>query len=45
MWAAPIVSLMVEKYLTGKVTRPELEKKMMDADLINGKNVVAEEAH
>lgn len=45
LWAAPIVSLMVEKYLTGKVTRPELEKKMMEADLIHGKNAVAEEGH
>jgi len=40
VWSAPIVSLMVEKYLTGKVTRPELEKKMMAADLINRKNLI-----
>ena len=39
VWSAPIVSLMVEKYLTGKVTRPALEKRMMEADLINRKNL------
>lgn len=40
IWSAPIVSLMVEKYLTGKITRPELEKKMIEADLINRKNLL-----
>jgi penicillin-binding protein 2 len=39
-WSAPIVSLMIEKYLTGKVTRPDLEKRMMEADLIGGKNLL-----
>lgn len=39
-WSAPIVSLMIEKYLTGKVTRPDLEKRMMDADIINQKNLI-----
>ena len=38
-WSAPIVGLMIEKYLTGKVTRPEVEKRMMEADLINRKNL------
>lgn len=33
-WAAPIASLMMEKYLTHAIKRPELEKKMMEADLI-----------
>jgi penicillin-binding protein 2 len=33
-WAAPIASLLIEQYLTGKTTRPELEKKMLEADLI-----------
>lgn len=33
-WAAPIASLMVEKYLTGEVERKDLEKKMMDANLM-----------
>jgi len=28
-WAAPIASLMTEKYLTGKIARPELEKLML----------------
>ncbi len=44
-WSAPIVSLMVEKYLTGKVTRPELEKKMEAVDLIRGKNLITTTFH
>lgn len=39
-WSAPIVSLMMEKYLTGKVTRPDLEKRMMEANLLEGKNLL-----
>lgn len=34
-WAAPISSLLMEKYLNGNVTRPSLEKRMLDADLIH----------
>ncbi len=34
-WSAPIVTLMIEKYLKGKTDRPELEKRMMEADLIS----------
>lgn len=44
-WSAPIVSLMIEKYLTGKVTRPEMEKRMMEADLIGGKNLLGKTHH
>jgi penicillin-binding protein 2 len=33
-WAAPIASLCMEQYLTDTITRPEVMKKMMDADLI-----------
>lgn len=33
-WAAPIASLIVEKYLTGGITRPELEKYMAETNLI-----------
>ncbi|HQQ94713.1 MAG TPA: penicillin-binding transpeptidase domain-containing protein [Bacteroidia bacterium] len=44
-WSAPIVSLMIEKYITGKVTRPELEKRMMDVDLIRNKNLISTEYH
>lgn len=36
-WAAPIASLMMEKYLTGKIARPDLEKKMLEGDLMHGK--------
>jgi penicillin-binding protein 2 len=33
-WAAPIASLLMEQYLTDTITRPEVEKKMLEADLI-----------
>lgn len=33
--AAPIASLMVEQYLTGKITRPALEKETMEKDLMH----------
>ena len=45
VWSAPIVSLLIEKYLTGKITRPELEKKMEAVDLIRGKNLLTTESH
>ncbi len=35
-WAAPIASLMIEKYLTGKIERKVTEKRMMEGDLIHG---------
>lgn len=44
-WSAPIVSLMMEKYLTGKVTRPEMEKRMMEANLIESKNLLGSSHH
>lgn len=34
-WAAPIVSLMIEKYLTDSISRPDLEKRMLEGDLIH----------
>jgi len=45
VWSAPIVTLMIEKYLKGKTDRPEMEKRMMDANLIEGKNLLAEKKH
>lgn len=33
-WAAPIASLMIEKYLTGEITRKDLEKRMIETSLI-----------
>ncbi|MFT3884804.1 MAG: penicillin-binding protein 2 [Flavobacteriales bacterium] len=33
-WAAPIASLCMEQYLTDTITRPEVMKRMLDADLI-----------
>ena len=34
-WAAPINSLIIEKYLTGKVERDRLQQRMLDGDLLN----------
>jgi penicillin-binding protein 2 len=33
-WAAPIASLMIEKYLTGEVKRDWFEKRILDANFI-----------
>jgi penicillin-binding protein 2 len=33
-WAAPIASLMTEKYLRREVKRPEMEKKIVEANLL-----------
>jgi len=38
-WAAPIASLMIEKYLRGKISRKELEERMIKGNLINGKTL------
>jgi penicillin-binding protein 2 len=35
LWAAPIASLMVEKYLKGNVNRQSLEQYILDADLMD----------
>ena len=40
-WAGPIASLMMEKYLTGKIKRPDLEKRMMEGDLIHKAKPIA----
>lgn len=34
-WASPIASLMIEKYLNGEVTRPEIETRMTNGNLLN----------
>lgn len=34
-WAAPIASLMMERYLRGKTKRPRLEKRIINGDLIH----------
>lgn len=36
-WAAPINSLIMEKYLTDTITRPWVEKRMLDKDLLSSK--------
>ncbi len=33
-WAAPISSLIIEKYLTGEITRPQIEERMFNAKLL-----------
>ena len=42
MVRSPIARLMMEKYLTGKITRPDLEKRMLEGDLIHKGKVVEE---
>lgn len=37
-WAAPIASLMLEKYLRGEVKRPEMEARILEANLIPKKS-------
>jgi penicillin-binding protein 2 len=34
-WAGPIARLVMEKYLKGHITRPDLETRMLEADLIH----------
>jgi len=36
-WAAPIASLMIERYLRGYTKRPRLEKRIINGDLIHNK--------
>jgi penicillin-binding protein 2 len=50
VFAAPIVSLMIEKYMKGDIDRKDprrvdMEKRMMAIDLINGKNVPVQAHH
>lgn len=45
-YAGPIARLMMEKYLKGEITRPDLEKRMLETDLIHkGKNAAVTEQH
>lgn len=45
-WAAPIASLMIEKYLTDTITRPRIEQRILEGDFITKedttKNAVVE---
>jgi len=34
VWAAPIASLLIEKYLKGEIKRPELEKRLLEANIL-----------
>jgi penicillin-binding protein 2 len=38
-WAAPIASLMIEKYVKRKVSRKDMEDRIKNADLINRTNI------
>jgi penicillin-binding protein 2 len=40
VWSAPVVTLMIEHYLKGKTDRPELEKRILEADLIHNKSLL-----
>ncbi len=44
-YAGPIARLMMEKYLKGEITRPDLEKRMLEADLIHKKNAEVPKQH
>lgn len=44
-WSAPVVTLMIEKYLKGKTDRPELEKRILEANLIQPKKTVTNKKH
>ncbi|MBN8697713.1 MAG: penicillin-binding protein 2 [Bacteroidetes bacterium] len=45
-WAGPIARLMMEKYLKGEITRPDLEKRMLEGDLIHkGKTTEEKTTH
>jgi penicillin-binding protein 2 len=37
-WAAPIASLLIEKYLTGTIKRKRLEERIINGDLIHNTN-------
>jgi penicillin-binding protein 2 len=41
-WAAPIASLMIEKYLNRTIKRKDLEERMVGGNLINGKEPESE---
>ena len=34
-WAAPVASLLTEKYLTGEISRPELERRVLEGNLMD----------
>jgi penicillin-binding protein 2 len=35
LYAAPIASLMIEKYMTDTIKRPWVEQRLLEADLLN----------
>jgi penicillin-binding protein 2 len=43
-WAAPIAGLMIEEYLRDSISRPLIEKQMLEGDLIHPKKVLISNA-
>ena len=41
-WAAPIAGLMIEQYLADTITRPYIEKRMLEGDLIGAKPQISQ---
>jgi penicillin-binding protein 2 len=35
-WAAPIASLMIEKYLNDSISRPQVELRILESNIISG---------
>ena len=33
-WACPIASLLIERYLKGSISRPDMEKRVLEGDLM-----------
>jgi penicillin-binding protein 2 len=44
-WSAPIVTLMIEKYLKGRTDRPEVEKRMLEANLLESSKPAVKVVH
>jgi penicillin-binding protein 2 len=40
-WAAPIASLMIEKYLNDSISRLDMEERIMKGNLVAGKDTIA----
>jgi penicillin-binding protein 2 len=38
-WAVPISSLIIEKYIAGKITRPDMEKRMLEGVVLPPKKI------
>ncbi len=43
-WAVPVASLMMEKYLTDSISRPEVEQRILEGDLLSDHYLVQQAA-